>query len=218
MYTLESQFSIPLYYRSSLGGFHKHRYGNSNVSYDDEGRLIHHGRHQAAYPHPDDDDRYSYDSRREKRKSLRRDEGYGPPRDRRYEPRRGPYPQDAYSGTHPGAAPVPRRQQPYMIPANRLRQPPMQTMQMAHPGRMNGTPTIMEHQQTVYPPPPRSDYNHRAEDNRTYDMEGHKGVRPMWIMFLCNGTLMLILGVLNILFCEQWHHYFRFWTGLVVGV
>jgi len=39
-----------------------------------------------------------------------------------------------------------------------------------------------------------------------------------WWLFIVLGILMVILGVLNILWCWQFHYYSRFWAGIIVRI
>jgi len=39
---------------------------------------------------------------------------------------------------------------------------------------------------------------------------------PWWWLFILDGILLIVLGVLNILFCIDLHFYCRFWTGILL--
>jgi len=66
-------------------------------------------------------------------------------------------------------------------------------------------------QQRVAVPPTTSD-SLVIEEMKVYDE------RPLWWwLFILVGVLLIVLGVLNVLWCMELHYYCRFWTGIMVG-
>ena len=41
---------------------------------------------------------------------------------------------------------------------------------------------------------------------------------PWWWLFIIDGIVLIILGILNILWCIDFMYYSRFWTGVMVRV
>lgn len=67
--------------------------------------------------------------------------------------------------------------------------------------------TGMVSQQTVTLPQSRTDQL-VVEEMKIYNQRP-----PWWWLFIVLGILLIILGVVNVLFCVEMHHYCRFWTG-----
>lgn len=67
---------------------------------------------------------------------------------------------------------------------------------------------MVTEQRRVTLPPSRTDQL-VVEEMKIYNQRP-----PWWWLFIVLGILLIILGIINILFCVEKHHYCRFWTGV----
>ncbi len=229
-----------MYYILCFSGMQKHKFGNSNVQYGPDGRLVT-GR-EGTFPRtrdrylPYDGDYRSYDAHREKRKDERReyDDRRGGYDDRRegYDDRRGEYENWGEGENDDNVAFYDDRgarndnrndkMDDYSRRDNHGRdQYPSQFGQGNYDTQTDWNTTKKDWHQ-----PTSKDYNYDktgmiANQNYWGDQQHKKHSTdyddgPFGIVFIVNGILLLICAIINIILCTEHHYYCGFWAGIVV--